>query len=653
MSKIIGIDLGTTNSCVAVMEGGEAVVISNSEGQRTTPSVVAMTPKGERLVGIPAKRQAVTNPKNTIFSAKRFIGHTRDEIKEESDMMPFKVVAGKNKAAMIEFDGKERRPAEISSMVLAKLKADAEAYLGAPVTKAVITVPAYFNDAQRQATKDAGKIAGLEVERIINEPTAAALSYGIDKKDQDQKIAVYDLGGGTFDISILELSDGVFEVLSTNGDTHLGGDNFDEVIIKYLLEEFKKESGVDLHKDEMAMQRIKEAAEKAKIELSSANETEINLPFITADASGPKHFVHNFSRSKLETLVKPLIERSLKPVEKALKDAKLNKGDINEIILVGGMTRMPSVQTAVKEFFDKEPNKSINPDEVVALGAAIQGGVLQGDVKGVLLLDVTPLTLSIETMGGIATPLIERNTTIPAKRSQVFSTAADSQPSVEINVTQGERSMSADNKALGKFILDGIAPAPRGVPQIEVTFDIDANGILKVTAHDKGTGKKQHITIQGSSGMSEEEVEKMKKEAEEHAEADKGKKEGIEKKNQLENAIFQGEKLITDAGDKAEETDKKAVEEAIAEAKKTLEKEEATPEELEEATKTLTEKMQTVGAKLYEAAQKAEQANQPQGESEATEETSKEETDNKKEDDVVDGEVVEDDKKEENTDEKK
>lgn len=632
MSKIIGIDLGTTNSCVAVLEGGEATVINNAEGQRTTPSIVAETDKGERLVGIPAKRQAVTNPKNTIFSAKRFIGHTYDEVKKERELVPFEVSKGKNNAAMIKLRDKEHRPAEISSMVLAKLKADAENYLGQKVTKAVITVPAYFNDSQRQATKDAGKIAGLEVERIINEPTAAALSYGIDKKDKDQKVAVYDLGGGTFDISILELSEGVFEVLSTNGDTHLGGDNFDEIIIEYLIDEFKKESGVDLSKDQMAMQRIKEAAEKAKIELSSASETEVNLPFITADSSGPKHFVHKISRSKLESLVKPLIENSLKPVEAALKDAKLKASDIDEILLVGGMTRMPAVADAVKKFFGKDPNKGINPDEVVAMGAAIQGGVLQGDVKGVVLLDVTPLTLSIETLGGVSTPLIERNTTIPANRSQIFSTAADNQPSVEIHVTQGERSMATDNKSLGRFILDGIAPAPRGVPQIEVIFDIDANGILHVTAKDKGTGKEQKITIQGSSGMSKDEIEKMRKDAEAHAEEDKDKKEKIETRNQLDASIFQAEKLVSDAGDKASEEDKKAMEDSVKSAKEVLSKEDATKEELDAAQKELVEKMQTIGTKLYEAAQKESQDQKTESDS--------------KDDNVEEAEIV-DDKKEE------
>lgn len=640
MSKIIGIDLGTTNSCVSVMEGGEAVVIPNNEGNRTTPSIVAVTAKGERLVGTPAKRQGVTNPSNTIFSAKRFIGHTYDEVKRERELVSFKVNKGKNNAAVINFDGEDRQPAEISAMVLQKLKADAEAYLGEPVTKAVITVPAYFNDAQRQATKDAGKIAGLDVERIINEPTAAALAYGIDKKGKEEKIAVYDLGGGTFDISILDLADGVFEVLSTNGDTHLGGDNFDEVIIEYLLEEFKKESGVDLKSDQMAMQRIKEAAEKAKIELSSAQQSEINLPFITADAAGPKHFVHTLSRAKLEALVMPLIENSLKPVTQALKDAKMKTSDIDEVILVGGMTRMPAVQKAVKDFFGKETHKGINPDEVVALGAAIQGGVLQGDVKGVLLLDVTPLTLGIETMGGVATAIIERNTTIPAKKSQVFSTAADNQPSVEIHVTQGERPLSADNKSLGRFILDGIPPAPRGIPQIEVIFDIDANGILHVTAKDKGTGKEQRIAIQGSSGMSDEEIEKMRKDAEANADADQEKKLKIEAKNHLDGAVFQAEKLLKDAGDKAEEADKKAVEEAVTDAKKVLENAESSKDEFETATKTLMDKMQTVGTKLYEAAQKNGHKEEP-----TVVNADEEELESPKPgDDIMEGEVVDDKK---------
>jgi molecular chaperone DnaK len=520
-------------------------------------------------------------------------------------------------------------------MVLQKLKKDAESYLGEKVEKAVITVPAYFNDSQRQATKDAGKIAGLNVERIINEPTAAALAYGIDKKDKDRKVAVYDLGGGTFDISILELSDGVFEVLSTNGDTLLGGDNFDEVLIEYLLEEFKKAEGVDVSKDQMAMQRIKEAAEKAKIELSSATETEINLPYLTADSSGPKHFVHKLSRSKLETLVKPLITKTLDPVKKALNDAKLKESEIDEVILVGGMTRMPAVSEEVKSFFGKAPHKGINPDEVVALGAAIQGGVLQGDVKGVLLLDVTPLTLSIETMGGVATSIIERNTTIPAKRSQIFSTAADNQSSVEIHITQGERPMAADNKSLGRFILDGIPPALRGVPQIEVTFDIDSNGILHVTAKDKGTEKEQKITIQGASGMNEEEIEKMKKEAEEYAESDKEKKALIDAKNQLDSAVFQAEKLLKDAGEKAEEKDKKEIEETLKKAKEVLNKEDSKKEDYEKAQKELMEKLQTVGQKLYQAAAQEQK----------TENNENNQTDSKKEEKVEDAEVVDDKKK--------
>jgi len=527
MSKIIGIDLGTTNSCVAVMMGGDAEVIPNAEGQRTTPSIVAYKDK-ERLVGIPAKRQAVTNAENTIFSAKRFIGRTYKEIEETAKRMPFKVSKGSKGEAEITLNNKTLRPAEISAMILQKLKADAEKYLGEKVTEAVITVPAYFNDSQRQATKDAGKIAGLEVKRIINEPTAAALAYGIDKKGGDKKIAVFDLGGGTFDISILELGDGVFEVLSTNGDTQLGGDDFDEIILEWLITEFKKDQGIDLKNDKMALQRLKEAAEKAKIELSSTHETEINLPFITADASGPKHFNIKLNRSKLEDLVMDLLNRCVDPCRKAMDDAKTYASDLDEVILVGGMTRMPAVQEKVKEIFGKEPHQGINPDEVVALGAAIQGGVLQGDVKDVLLLDVTPLTLGIETLGGVATPLIERNTTIPTSKSQIFSTAADTQTSVEVHIVQGERPLAADNKSLGKFILDGIPPSPRGVPQIEVTFDIDANGILNVKALDKATNKSQHITITGSSGLSETEIETMKKEAELHAEEDKRKKEQIE-----------------------------------------------------------------------------------------------------------------------------
>lgn len=612
MSKIIGIDLGTTNSCVAVMEAGEPTIITNSEGARTTPSVVS-SKDGERLVGMPAKRQAVTNPKNTIFSAKRLIGRQYNEAQEEIKGFPFEVKKGKGGECEIVFEGKDHRPAEISAIVLQKLKKDAEAFLGEEVKEAVITVPAYFNDSQRQATKDAGAIAGLEVKRIINEPTAAALAYGLDKKS-NQKIAVYDLGGGTFDVSILEIGDGVFEVVSTNGDTHLGGDNFDEVIIRYLLDEFKKQEGIDLGKDEMALQRIKEAAEKAKIELSSANETEINLPFITADANGPKHFVMKLSRNKLEALTSDLIERSLKPCTAALKDAKLKAGDVDEVVLVGGMTRMPAVQAAVKKFFGKEPHKGVNPDEVVAIGAAIQGGVLRGDVKDVVLLDVTPLSLGIETLGGVATKVIERNTTIPTSNSQVFSTAADSQPSVEVHVVQGEREMAADNKSLGRFILDGIPPAPRGVPQVEVTFDIDANGILHVKAKDKATGKEQHITIQGSSGLSEEEIEKMRKDAEEHAKEDKEKKELIETRNKLDGEIFQAEKLVKEAEGKIDEALIKDVGEALKKAQDVLKNEKSGKEDYEKASTELMEPLQKAGAAMYEVASKEAEEGGDEGE---------------------------------------
>ena len=640
MTKIIGIDLGTTNSCVAVMEGGEPTVIPNSEGSRTTPSVVAIKDKN-RMVGITAKRQAVTNPENTIFSSKRFIGHTMKEIQKEAADVPFEIVSGKNDAAMIIFDGKKHRPAEISAMVLQKLKADAESYLGGTVTEAVITVPAYFNDSQRQATKDAGKIAGLDVKRIINEPTAAALSYGIDKQDGDKKIAIYDLGGGTFDISILEFGDGVFEVLASNGNSHLGGDDFDQKIINWLLEEFKKNEGIDLSKDQMAVQRLKEAAEKAKIELSSSSETEINLPFITANDSGPKHLVIKLSRAKFEELTKEVIDETMKPCNTCLKDSKLKASDIDEVILVGGMTRMPAVQAKVKEIFGKEPKKGVNPDEVVALGAAIQAGILQGDVKDVVLLDVAPLSLGIETLGSVSTKLIEKNTTIPTKKSQIFSTAADNQPSVEVHVVQGEREMAADNKSLGRFVLDGIPPAPRGIPQVEVTFDIDANGILHVTAVDKGTGKEQKITIQGSSGISDEEIEKMKKEAEEHAEEDKKKRETIDLKNQLDASIFQGEKLLKDDGDKISVELKSEVEKAIEKAKEIHKKEDATKEEYETELKEYMEILQKAGTEIYQKKQDAEK------------EAPTEETDDseKKDDDAVDAEVV--DEKEEKKEEKK
>ncbi len=603
MTKIIGIDLGTTNSCVSVMEGGKATIVPNAEGNRTTPSVVAKK-DDQMLVGVPAKRQAVANPKNTIFSAKRFIGRNFDEVKEEMEEMPFEFEKLKNGGVGIIFDGKAVRPAEIAAKLLAKLKSDAETFLGGEVKKAVITVPAYFNDEQRKATKDAGKIAGLEVERIINEPTAAALAYGIDKKGKEEKIAVYDLGGGTFDISILEIAEGTFEVLSTNGDTHLGGDNFDSAIIQYLLDQFKKDNGVDLSKDPIAMQRVKEEAEKAKKELSSASETEINLMYITVGESGPLHLNQKITKAKFEQLVEDLIKRSIEPCKKALEDAKLKTSDIDEVILVGGMTRMPAVKKAVEDFFGKKPNESQNPDEVVALGAAIQGGVLQGDVQDVLLLDVTPLTLGIETAGGVRTPMIERNTTIPTSKSQVFSTYADSQPSVEIHVLQGEREMAADNKSLGKFILDGIPPAPRGVPQIEVTFDIDANGILSVKAKDNSTNKEQSIRIEGSSGMSDEEIEKMQKEAEEHAEEDKKRKESVESRNHLDSTIYQAEKTVKEAKDLKKEELKdtiEAVEKAIPNAKKTLEDGKAEADALKKAGEEITEKLMALGQKMHEA----------------------------------------------------
>ncbi|RKY03334.1 MAG: molecular chaperone DnaK [Spirochaetes bacterium] len=599
MSKVIGIDLGTTNSCVAIMEGGEPKVLVNSEGSRTTPSVVAFTDTGERLVGQVAKRQAITNYQNTIFAVKRLIGrkYNDPEVQKDIKILPYKIVEAENGDAWVEVRGKRYSPAEISAMVLQKMKQTAEDYLGEKVTEAVITVPAYFNDSQRQATKDAGRIAGLNVLRIINEPTAASLAYGLDKK-KDEKIAVFDLGGGTFDISILEIGEGVFEVKSTNGDTHLGGEDFDLRIMEYLADEFKKDQGIDLRNDRMALQRLKEAAEKAKIELSTSLETDINLPFITADASGPKHLNVKLTRAKLEQLVEDLVEKVVKPCETALKDAGLTPNDINEVILVGGMTRMPMVQEKVKQIFGKEPHKGVNPDEVVAIGAAIQAGVLKGDVKDVLLLDVTPLSLGIETLGGVFTKLIEKNTTIPTRKSQIFSTAQDNQPAVTIHVLQGEREMAADNKTLGKFELVGIPPAPRGVPQIEVTFDIDANGIVHVTAKDLGTGKEQSIKITASSGLTEEEIQRMIKDAEMHAEEDRKKKEVAELRNQLDTLIYTTEKSMREYGDKIDPADKKRLDDAISEAKKAMESTDASTikraiDELNSASHKLAEAMYT------------------------------------------------------------
>jgi molecular chaperone DnaK len=582
---------------MAVMEGGQPTIIANAEGGRTTPSIVATSKNGERLVGQVAKRQAVINPDNTIFSVKRLIGRKFEdpEVQRDTKLLPYKIVKSDG-GVKVKMGDKEYTPEEISAMILGKLKADAEAFLGGPVTEAVITVPAYFDDAQRQATKDAGKIAGLEVKRIINEPTAAALAYGLDKK-AEEKIVVYDLGGGTFDVSVLELGDGVFEVKSTNGDTHLGGDDFDLLLMNHLVSEFKREQGIDLSNDKAAVQRLKEAAEKAKIELSTTTESEINLPFITADASGPKHFTYTLSRAKLEGLVKDLVEKTAGPCEAALKDAGLSKSDINQIVLVGGMTRMPAVQTKVEELFGKKPLQGVNPDEVVAIGAAVQGGVLAGDVKDVLLLDVTPLSLAIETMGGVATKMIERNTTIPTSKGQVFSTAADSQTQVEINVLQGEREFAQDNKSLGRFILDGIAPAPRGVPQIEVTFNIDANGIVNVKAVDKGTGKEQHITIQNSGNLSEDEVKRMQQEAETNAEADKTRKTLVEARNQLDGTIYTAERTLKDHGDKASAEDKAALEAAIEAAKAELESDDK--DKLHTLANDLSEKMQKVGAAAY------------------------------------------------------
>ena len=637
MGKIIGIDLGTTNSAMAVMQSGKPEIIANSEGNRTTPSVVAVNKNGERLVGQVARRQQVTNSKNTIYEVKRLIGRRWEdsEVQKDLKLMGYEIIKS-GSGVKVKMADKEYSPEETSAMILGKLKADAESFLGEPVTEAVITVPAYFDDSQRQATKDAGKIAGLEVKRIINEPTAAALAYGLDKGEgKDEKIAVYDLGGGTFDVSVLELGDGVFEVKSTNGDTHLGGADFDRVLVNHFVDEFKKESGIDLTDDKAAMQRLRDEAEKAKIELSTAQEVDINLPFLTADADGPKHFEYKLSRAKLEQLVADLINKTADPCEKALKDAGLSASDINAVVLVGGMTRMPAVVEKVKAIFGKDPMKGVNPDEVVAVGAAIQGGVLQGDVKDVLLLDVTPLSLGIETMGGVMTKLIERNTTIPTSKSEVFSTAADNQPQVEVHVLQGERGMATDNKSLGRFTLDGIPPAPRGVPQIEVTFNIDANGILNVSAKDKGTGKEQSITISGSGNLDKADVEKMAKEAEAHAEEDKSKREAVETRNTLENTVYQAEKMKSDYKDKLSEEDVKTLEEAIEVAKKVTSDDKADKETLEAAVKALNDKLMPIGTKMYESAK---------DEKPAEDAASDDDEHDDKKDDAVEGEVVDDEK---------
>ncbi len=640
MGKIIGIDLGTTNSCVSVMEGNEPIVIQNAEGGRTTPSVVAFSKDGERLVGAPAKRQAITNPDKTVSSIKRFMGRKFTEVKDEIDQVSYKVVKADDGTARVQIDDRMYAPQEISAMILQKMKQTAEEYLGEKVTEAVITVPAYFNDAQRKATQEAGKIAGLDVKRIINEPTAASLAYGLDKKEQDQTIVVYDLGGGTFDVSILELGDGVFEVKSTSGDTHLGGDDFDQKIINFLAEQFKKDEGVDLKKDPMAMQRLKDAAEKAKIELSSSQKTNVNLPFITATDAGPKHLNIDLTRSKFEQLVDELVQRTIKPCEKSLKDAGLSKNEISQVILVGGSTRIPKIQEVVKEFFGKEPSKGVNPDEVVAIGAGIQGGVLSGDVDDVVLLDVTPLTLGIETLGGVMTKLIESNTTIPTSKTETFSTAADNQSSVEIHVLQGERARAQDNRTLGRFHLDGIPPAPRGVPQIEVTFDIDANGVLNVGAKDKGTGKEQSIRIESSSGLSEEEIKKMQDAADEHADEDKKIRERVEKLNQADNLIFTTRKQIKEHEDKISEANKTKIEESLEKLEKA--KNEENVEELDTAIDEVNQAWASASQEIYQAAEQAKQQGEPAdgngaGETEAE--------DKSEGDDAVDAdfEVVDDD----------
>jgi len=645
MAKVLGIDLGTTNSCMAVMDGGEPLVLENSEGKRTTPSVVAFTKSGERVVGDAAKRQAVTNSRNTIYSIKRFMGRKFDEVGEEIKRMPYKVVKASNGdcAVEVEVDGKPKQfsPPEISAMILSKLKADAETRLGEKITQAVITVPAYFNDSQRQATKDAGRIAGLEVLRIINEPTAASLAYGLDKK-KDEKIAVYDLGGGTFDISVLEIGDGVFEVKATNGDTHLGGDDWDNTLMDWILDEFKKESGMDLRKQPDALQRIKEEAEKAKIALSSATTYDINLPFITADASGPKHIQKNLTRAKMEQLTDSLFERTIKPVNACLKDAGIEASKIDELVLVGGMTRMPRVVETAHKLINKAPHQGVNPDEVVAIGAGIQGGVLKGEVKDVLLLDVTPLSLGIETLGGVFTKLIERNTTIPSRKSEIFSTASDNQPGVEIHVLQGERQFARDNKTIGKFNLSDIPAAPRGVPQIEVTFDIDANGILHVGAKDLGTGKEQKITITASSGLSKDEVEKMRKDAELHADEDKAKKEEIETRNEVDNAVYRTEKLVKDNADKISADDKTKLETAIAAAKEALKGSDTAA--IKSAGEKLNEAAQTVGAELYKAAAAKAQADKAQSAGQSAGGEAPKSEEKKKDDGVIDAEVVDEKK---------